>query len=286
MSHIHPSAIVAPDSEVGQDVEIGPLVIVESGVKIGDRCKLAGRVVVKTGTTLGTDNTIHENAVIGGPPQHLKAGSTTGDVRIGNGNIIREFVTIHRGLNSGESTVIGNENMLMVGLHVAHDCRIGNRTIMANSVMLAGHVEVGDHAYVSGAVGVHQFARIGPYAMVGGQAHVHKDVAPFVTVDGATGLVVGLNSIGLRRNGFSPQDIQQLKAAYRVVFRRGLPWAEVLSQLQADFPTGPAASFYTFLSQSQRGLLQERRIPRTATLPLPSEQTSASETPTGIRKAG
>jgi UDP-N-acetylglucosamine acyltransferase len=152
---------------------------------------------------------------------------------------------------------------------------------MANNVMLAGHVTVDDRAYLSGAVGVHQFCRIGRLAMVGGQSHVTQDVPPFVTVDGRSSLIVGLNTIGLRRSGISNEHLLELKEAYRIVYRSGLTWAETLAALQARFSWGPAAEFYPFLAATQRGVIQERRMPRRATvvLPPPADLEDAAKRP-------
>jgi UDP-N-acetylglucosamine acyltransferase len=215
---------------------------------------------------LGPQNVVHEGAVLGGRPQHLRAGERVGRLIIGSGNIIRENVTMHLAVHEGQATVVGNNNFLMVNVHVAHDCRVGDNVIIANNAMLAGHVTVESRAYVSGAVGVHQFCRIGQLAMVGGQAHITQDVPPFVTVDGLSSHVVGLNRIGLRRNGFSDSDMMQLKTAYRVIYRNGLSWAEVLGTLQRQFPTGPAAAFYEFLRDGERGFVQERRGPPKSTI--------------------
>ena len=158
-------------------------------------------------------------------------------------------------------TAIGDNCLLMVGSHVAHDCHLGNNVILTNNAMLAGHVIVGDRAYISGAAGVHQFCRVGSFAMVGGQAHMVQDVPPYVTVHGLSSLVVGLNKIGLRRAGYDQAAIQQLMAAYRVIYRSGLRWADVLEQLRTQFPIGPAALFYEFLSTTARGIVSERRAP-------------------------
>ena len=162
--------------------------------------------------------------------------------------------------------VVGDSNFVMVNVHVAHDCVVGNNVIIANNAMLAGHVAVGNRAYVSGAVGVHQFCRIGSHAMVGGQAHITRDVPPYVTIDGLSSQVVGLNRIGLRRAGFTDDDLLQLKAAYRIIYRSGRSWADVLKLLQQQFPTGPAAAFHDFLREGDRGFVQERRGPPKSTL--------------------
>lgn len=258
MTQIHPSAIVHPSAEIGENVTIGPFCVVEENTKVGDGCQLNSFVSIKQGTRLGANNKVHEHAVIGGPPQHLRAGSDLGDVIIGTGNVIREFTTIHRGLAPGKDTVIGDNNLLMVQAHVGHDTIIGNNTIITNNVMLGGHVVIEDRAYVSGAVAVHQFCRIGRNAMVGGQAHVVQDVAPYVTVDGCSSLVVGLNIIGLKRSGFSPEQLSDLKRAYRIIFRSNLTNREALERVRREFPMSPAVHFADFLAESERGFIQAR----------------------------
>jgi UDP-N-acetylglucosamine acyltransferase len=268
---VHPLAVVSPLAEIGQDVRIGPFCVVEPGVRIGDGCTLQSRAVVKQGTTLGSNNQIAEGAVLGGLPQHVNVPDRCGTVVIGSGNTIRENVTIHRALEEDEATTVGDNNLLMVNVHVAHDCRVGNNTIFANNSMLAGHVTVGDRAYLSGAVAVHQFCRIGSLAMVGGQSHINKDVPPFVTIDGLTSYVVGLNQIGLRRAGYSSQDIRWLKQAYRVIYRSHLTWNEILGRLRQEFADQPAALFYQFLSTTTRGITSERRLPPGASIKLRTE---------------
>lgn len=268
---------MSPEAKIGPNVRIGPFCIVEPGVTIGEGCILEGRVTIKSETTLGPNNHLFEGAVIGGLPQHVHVPESPGRVIIGSGNTIRENVTVHRALAADKATVIGDNNLLMVNVHVAHDCRLGNSTIFANNAMIAGHVTVDDRAYVSGAVGVHQFCRIGALAMVGGQAHVVKDVPPFVTVDGLSSLVVGLNQIGLRRAGHSTQSVCRLKEAYRVIYRSGLTWNEILARLRDEFADGPASLFYQFLSATTRGILCERRPPPGATIRITPETKEAPQ---------
>jgi UDP-N-acetylglucosamine acyltransferase len=265
---VHSTAIISSTAQIGPDVQIGPFCIVESGVVVGGGSILEGRVSVKQGTSLGTNNRVSEGAILGGLPQHVHIPDDPGHVVIGSNNVIRENVTIHRPLSPDHTTVIGDNCLLMVGCHVAHDCHLGNNVIVTNNAMLAGHVVVGDRAYISGAAGVHQFCRVGPYAMVGGQAHMVQDVPPYVTVDGLSSLVVGLNKVGLRRAGFKQSAIQELMAAYRVIYRSGLRWADVLEQLRTQFPVGPASLFYEFLSTTARGIVSERRAPPGATIKL------------------
>ena len=286
MSWIHPSACVSPDAQLGAGSHIGPLCVVESDVVLGDDCHLESHVVVKRGTTVGAANYFAEGVILGGLPQHKKGSAHPGRLVIGSRNVLREHVTVHRALTEPQVTCVGDGNLLMVNAHVAHDCQVGHETILANNVMLAGHVLVEDRAYLSGAVGVHQFCRIGQYAMVGGQAHITKDVPPFVTVDGATSLIVGLNTVGLRRGGLSRAELDELKEAYRILFRRGSRWQDALDQLRVTFPTGRAAALWEFLEQTKRGCIQERRVPRGAHLKLVVAPSTGEERlePPGLQR--
>jgi UDP-N-acetylglucosamine acyltransferase len=266
--HIHPTALVSPQAHIGSGVSIGPFSIIEPEVVIEDNCQLAARVVVKTGTTLGANNIVHEGTVLGGYPQHTRMPERLGTIRIGASNTFRENCTVHRALNEGAVTNVGSNSLFMVGAHIAHDCQVSDNVILANNALLGGFVTVGDRAFISGAVAVHQFCRIGRLAMVGGCARVVQDIPPYVMVDGRGGLIVGLNLVGLRRNGYTATDVSQLKAAYRVIYRQGLPWKEVLETLKQQFTSGPAADFQPFLSQGTRGFVQERRMPPNATIKL------------------
>jgi UDP-N-acetylglucosamine acyltransferase len=276
---IHPLAVVSPHAEIASGVRIGPFCVVEAGAVLGEGCHLASRVTVKSGTVLGRDNLILEGAVIGGMPQHVHMPEFPGVVTIGDGNVIRENVTVHRAMNAGMVTQIGSRCLLMVGSHVAHDCIVGNGVILTNNSMLGGHVTVDDMAFISGAVGVHQFCRIGRLAMVGGLARVTRDVPPFVTVDGGTAMIVGLNKVGLRRAGFTPEDFLQLKAAYRLIYRSGLTWEETLNVLRAQFTEGPAAEFLPFFLAGNRGFVQERRTPPGAIVRLVRDDDEDAVTP-------
>jgi UDP-N-acetylglucosamine acyltransferase len=267
VTQIHPTAIVDSRAELGQGVVIGPYCIVEAGAILGDGCRLEARAIVKSRTTLGRFNEIGEGAVIGGRAQHVQLQEPGGTLVIGDNNRIRENATIHRGWANDAVTTVGNHCMIMINAHIGHDSRIGNHCIIVNNVMIAGHVIVEDRAYLSGAVAVHQFTRVGKLAMVGGMAKIKQDVPPYVMIDGSTDAeVVGLNKVGLRRNGCTAEDMLQLKAAYRVIYREGRRWSEVLDLLQTHFSTGPAAAFHEFLKNGKRGFVQERRISRKATL--------------------
>ncbi len=283
---IHPTAVVSPMAEIAEAVEIGPFCVIEPDATIGPGCRLESRVVVKGGTVLGPNNHVFEGAVLGGMPQHVHVPERPGKVVIGAGNTIRENVTIHRALDEEDATIVGDNNLLMVNVHIAHDCRVGNNTIFANNSMLAGHVTVGDRAYVSGAAAAHQFCRIGSLAMVGGQSHITKDVPPFVTVDGLSSYVVGLNQIGLRRAGYSGAEVRRLKDAYRVIYRSSLTWNEILARLKDEFCEGLAAQFHQFLSTTTRGIVQERRLPPGATIKLRREHDEPEELPHLHMRAG
>ncbi len=281
---IHPSAIVSSQAQLGRDITVGPFCIIESDVTVGDGCILEARVSLKSGTTLGEHNWICEGTVLGGLPQHVRIPDHPGTVVIGSHNTFRENVTVHRALHADTATVIGDHCLIMAGGHVAHDCHMGHHIIFANNSLLAGHVTVDDRAYISGAVGVHQFCRIGRLAMIGGHARVVQDVPPFMTVDGTSGCVVGLNSVGLRRNGFNVEQVTELKEAYRTIYRRGLKWSEVIERLSVDFASDTIAYLRDFLSGGKRGFVQERRLPPHATLKL--RQDNDADAADVRRKAG
>jgi len=283
---VHPSAVISPTATLGSDVSIGPFCVVEDDAVIGDGCALVSHAIVGHQVVLGPGNTLLPGVVVGGPPQHVRAGQALGSVAIGEGNTLRENVTIHRSLQPGHCTTLGDGNYIMINAHVAHDCQIGDHTIVANNVMLAGHVVIEDRAFLSGAAGVHQFCRVGRLALVGGQAHLTQDVPPFVLIDGVSTSAVGLNRVGLRRAGYTPADIAQLKAAYQLIYRSGLPWREVLVRLQDQFAAGPAAAFYEFLSTSTRGFVHERRLPPGATIKLHQAPDESSDEAATVAKAG
>lgn len=268
MSNIHAKAIVSPDAQIGNNVAIGPFSVIEPGAIIEDDCRIASHAIVKSGTQLGAGCIVAEHAVLGGLPQHIHVPHRPGRLVIGQGNTIRENCTFHRSLGTDDVTMVGDNNLFMVGVHIAHDCIVGNNVVLTNNVLLAGHVTVEDRAYVGGAAAVHQFCRIGRLAMVGGLARVTQDIPPYMMVDGGSGLIVGLNVVGLRRAGYSASDLSELKAAYRLIFRRGLTWREVLVALREEYPSGAASLLHRFMSDGKRGFTQERRTPPGATVRL------------------
>ena len=283
---IHPLAAVSPEARLGVGVTIGAFASVESDVELGDHCVVASGAVIKSGVTAGSHNEICEHAVIGGAPQHVARPADVGRVIIGDHNVFREHVTVHRGLKPGCDTVVGSSNYVMAGAHFGHDSVVGNSCIFANGSMLGGHVQIEDKAFVSGAVAVHQFCRIGHLAMVGGHARVTQDIPPYMLVDGQSGCIVGLNVVGLRRSGHTAEDIADLKNAYRIIYRRGLSWQEVLETLRTEFRAGPVLHLRDFLGSGKRGFTQERRAPPNATLRLRVADDAPAVTPTLRSKAG
>ncbi len=222
---------------------IHPTAIIEDNVEIGPDCEIGAYAVVKRYTRLGARNRIYEHAVIGGEPQDVKFRGERSYLEIGDDNIIREFCTLHRANGKDETTRIGSRNFLMVGVHVAHNCVIGDDNIFANEVALAGHIVVEDHVFISNNVGAHQFVRFGRHAMVGGKSKIVQDVLPFFITDGNPARLRGVNSVGLRRAGFSESARRALKEAYRILFRSGIPLEEALNQLEPDENVSHLISF-------------------------------------------
>ncbi len=255
-TEIHPTAIIAPGAQIDEGVKIGPFCIIGEKVKIGKGTVLGNNVVIEADTEIGQDNQIFAFTTIGFPPQDLKyKGEETG-VRIGDRNIIREYITIHRGSVGGDGfTEIGSDNFLMAYVHIAHDCKVGNNVIMANAATLGGHVLVQDHVVIGGLTAVHQFVRIGAYAMVGGFSGVAQDVPPFMMASGPRASLYGLNIVGLRRHGFSKETIEELKQAYRILFREKLTLKAALKKLQEELPyTDEIARLIEFINANRRGI--------------------------------
>lgn len=249
---IHPQAVVAPGAKLGAGVSVGPFAVIEEGVEIGEGTSIAAHAVIKRYTRLGARIRIHEHAVIGGVPQDVKFDpACVSGVEIGNDNILREGVTVHRGSRPGSATRIGDGCFLMAQAHVAHDCVVGNQVVMANAATLGGEVVVGDRAFISGLVGVHQFCRIGRNAMVGGLSKVVQDVLPFCITDGNPARARGLNLVGLRRAGFKAAEIAALKEAYRLLYQR-VPLKEAVARMQAS-AVEAVRELGTFIAAGKRG---------------------------------
>jgi len=234
---------------------IHPTAIIEDNVQIGPNCDIGAYAVIKQFTRIGARNRIFEHAVIGGEPQDVKFKGETSYLEIGDDNIIREFCTFHRANGTGETTHIGSRNFFMVGVHVAHNCRIGDDNIFANEVALAGHITIEDHVFLSNNVGAHQFVRMGRYAMIGGKSKIVQDVLPFFITDGNPARVRGVNSVGLRRAGFSEEARRALKEAYRSLFRSATPVDDVLQQLE-QVDNEHVAHLVSFIRSSKRGFVR------------------------------
>jgi UDP-N-acetylglucosamine acyltransferase len=256
---IHPTALIAPGARLADDVEVGPYVIIDDHVSIGSGTKIMAHAVVRAHTTIGERNQIHMGAIIGHDPQDLAFDPEVESyVRIGNDNIFREYCTIHRGTKQDSATCIGDNNFLMVNVHVAHNVQIGNRVIIANNTLLSGYVKIYDRAFLSGGVAVHQFCSIGKLAMLSGQSGVSQNVPPFVIALGRNS-VEGLNLVGLRRAGVSSEAIREIKEAYGLMYRSRLLRTEAIEQLQACcFESDEAREFLSFVVNSDRPLVQPR----------------------------
>jgi UDP-N-acetylglucosamine acyltransferase len=236
MTDIHPTAIVDSSAEIGENVSIGAYCCVGPNVTLNDNVALQSHVVVEGITNIGANSEIFPFAVIGVRPQDLKYKGEPSRVEIGQNNVIREHVTIHPGTDGGGLlTRVGNDCLIMVGAHVAHDCQVGNSVIMANNATLGGHVTVGDYAILGGLAGIHQFVRIGHHGMVGGLSGVENDVIPYGSVMGNRAYLCGLNTVGLKRRGFSREDIHSLRAAYRLLFAEEGTLAERLEDASEMF---------------------------------------------------
>lgn len=239
MPKISPLAVIDPQAKLADDVEVGPFCVIGPQVTVGGGCRLLNHVTLAGVTTIGRDNLFHPNCVIGGAPQDKKYKGAPTRLEIGNDNVIREAVTIHTGTEKGGGiTRVGNNNLLMVNAHIGHDVQLGSNCIIANNVMVAGHVIIGDAVAIMGGVGIHHFVTIGDYAYLGGAARIHHDVPPFVKVDGAD-QVRGLNSIGLKRGGFSDQDIEALEEACRLLFYREKPFSVAMAEIESNNGTNP-----------------------------------------------
>ncbi|MEW5909396.1 MAG: acyl-ACP--UDP-N-acetylglucosamine O-acyltransferase [Thermodesulfobacteriota bacterium] len=253
---IHSTAIVDSKAEIGADVTIGPYSIIKENVIIGSGTRIGSHVVIEPYVNIGPDCAIFQFAAIGAIPQSVKFEGEETYVKIGRKSIIREFVTIHRGTGFGGGiTEVGEENFLMAYTHIAHDCKTGRKVMLANAATLAGHIIIGNYATIGGLVAIHQFVKIGDYAFVGGKSAVVKDIPPYVIAAGDRAILHGLNSVGLKRQGFSPKTLSLLKKAYRIVFRIGLTTNESVERVKAEVEQVPeVVAFIDFIKNSQRGI--------------------------------
>ncbi len=258
---IDPTALVSPGAVVGEGTTIAQHVVIGPNVRIGRRCRIGASTVIDGWTEIGDDNDIAPFVSIGLAPQHLRYAGQPTRVQIGEGNIIREFVTIHRGTAEGTGlTRIGDHNLLMAYVHIAHDCRVGNETILGNAATLGGHVRVEDFANISAFSGVHQFCRVGRHAFIGGYSVVTKDAMPFAKTVGNRARIYGVNSVGLERRGFAPETIAKLKRAYRYLLVSKLNTTMAVNRIRADQSlVCPEVQYLTeFIRGSDRGVLLRR----------------------------
>ncbi len=253
---IHPTAIVDPDADISQEAEVGPYCIIGSGVTIGPRTRLMAHVYLEGKLTIGKDNLFYPYSSCGVAPQDKKYKGEPSETRIGDRNSIREFVTIHRGTEGGGMlTSIGDGNLLMAYVHVAHDVIINDHTILANGVTFAGHVSVEDYANVGGLSAIHQFCRIGRYAMVGSYSIIKQNVLPFsITAANHQVEVYGANKVGMERAGFPAESIEPLQNAFRTLTRAGLNTTQALARIEEEIPqTSEVKELLEFIRSSNRG---------------------------------
>lgn len=255
---IHPTAVVSASARLGKANQIGPFVVIEDDVEMGDNNILHTGAVLRSGTRMGNGNQLHEYAVLAGEPQDLGFDKKLPTyVKIGDGNVLREGVTIHRATKAEMSTILGNNNYFMTHVHIGHDCVIGNNIIMAPDAGIGGHVHIEDRAFISGGVMIHQFAKVGRIAMIGGNAKITQDVLPFMITDGMPGQVRGLNVVGLKRAGFKADDLRVLKQAYQLMFRSGLGLDGIIEQLRG-LGSDLASHLAEFISDSKRGFHRDK----------------------------
>ncbi|MCG8342768.1 MAG: acyl-ACP--UDP-N-acetylglucosamine O-acyltransferase [Chlorobiales bacterium] len=237
---IHPTAVVGSKAEIGEGVTIGPYAVIEDDVVIGDNTAIGPHVQIADGARLGKECRVFAGAVLSTIPQDLKFEGEKTCLLVGDRTVIREYVTLNRGTKANGETVVGSDNLIMAYVHAGHDCIIGNHVIIANSVQFGGHCEVEDYAVVGGLAGVHQFVRIGKYAMVGGISRASLDVPPYVMAGGhETFRFEGLNLVGLKRRGFSSQQIDTIRDVYRIIFQSGLLLGNALEKVQSECERTP-----------------------------------------------
>jgi UDP-N-acetylglucosamine acyltransferase len=259
---IHPTAIIDKNAKLHESVEVGPFSIIEADVEIGEGTWIESCVRIYSGTRIGKNNKIHHTAVIGGLPQDLgfKPETKTYTI-IGDNNVLREGLILHRATKEGNATKLGNRNYIMGQTHIAHDCVLGDDNILVLNGQLAGHCHIGNKVFISGLVGLHQFCNVGDYAMLAGCSKIVKDVPPYVTIDGNPATVIGLNSIGLKRAGFSSEVRDKIKHAYKVLYHSKMNTRKALEALKAENDTTAEVQYIIrFFEESDRGVTDHREI--------------------------
>ncbi|PTB89953.1 acyl-[acyl-carrier-protein]--UDP-N-acetylglucosamine O-acyltransferase [Pseudidiomarina aestuarii] len=253
---IHSTAIIDPKAKLGNNVSVGPYSIIGPDVEIGDDCVIAPHVVIRGPTIIGRNNKIFQFASVGEDCQDKKYAGEPTRLEIGDNNVIRECVTIHRGTVQDQSlTKIGSDNLLMAYVHVAHDCVVGDHVILANNTTLAGHVHVGDWAILGGFTGVHQFCHIGAHAFTAVNSVVVQDIPPYIMAQGHNAVPRTINSEGLKRRGFSAEQVMRIKRAFKILYRQGLTVAEAIEAMQA-LDADEIQPLIDFVQSSQRGIIR------------------------------
>jgi len=266
MSDIHPTALLGKNVELGGGNHIGPHVIIEDDVKIGSHNIIRAGAYLCSGTEMGHHNDIHMNAVIGHTPQDLAYQAASSFTKIGDSNQIREFVSIHRGTKPGTATVIGDNNFIMAYCHVAHNCTVGNHVILVNQASLTGYCEVEDHAFLSGMTGLHQFTRVGRLAILSALSAVNKDIPPYMMCGGRPAVVLGINVVGLRRAGIPARVRDEIKQAYKLLYRSGLNVTQALDAMKKDLKSDDVGHLIQFIESSKRGICDGASGDETETL--------------------
>lgn len=253
-ARVHPSAVIGPEADLAEDVQVGPHVVIEGKVRVGAGCVLRPGVHLVGPLTMGRNNVVFSYAVLGEQPQHLKYEGEETRLEIGDNNVFREHVTVHRGTTQAWVTRIGNHNFLMANAHVAHDCQVGNHCILANGALLAGHCLLEDSVYLSGNCAVHQFVRIGRLALLSGVSATSKDIPPFIIQQGHN-LTMGVNVVGMRRAGMTPASIDGVRRAFHVVYREEKLLPQALTQIEAELGhIAEVAEMIAFIRASTRGI--------------------------------
>ena len=250
---IHSTAIIHPQAKLGANVRVGPYAVIDAGVELGHDCVVGPQVYLTGATKIGANNKFHASAVIGDAPQDLKYKDEPTRLVIGDNNVFREHVTVHRSNKMSEDTVVGSNNFFMAGSHIAHNCVVGSHVILANGSLLGGHVTVQDRAFVSGNCLVHQFCRVGTLAIMQGGSAISKDLPPFTVARGDNG-VCGLNTVGLRRSGFTAEERLELKKLYHALFRSGKSFRAAFAAAEKQFTTPAAKKMLEFISSAKRGI--------------------------------
>jgi len=260
---IDPRAVVSPKAELGTNVTIGPFTIVEDGAVIGEGTTVAANALIARGARIGKECTIHHGAVVGHAPQDLKYADEPSTCEIGDRTVIREYATLHRGTGVGGRTTVGSDCFLMGYIHIAHDCEVGSHVIMSNAAMMAGHTTVEDWVIIGGVTPIHQFSRIGCHAMIGGGVRVGKDVPPYCMASNTPLMFEGLNSVGLRRRGFSREAIEGLHRAYQLIYHCGKNVSQAMDAITADpslMGIPEVAHVVEFVRASKRGIIGAPRL--------------------------